>query len=63
MLSGTMKPIKRKLFMYSGHDTTVAPILHALGRARILAQRPLYYVNGMWPDFSSFLKNYWRVKL
>lgn len=30
VLGGTMKPVKRKLLMYSGHDTTVAPILHAL---------------------------------
>lgn len=30
VLDGTMTPAKRKLFMYSGHDTTVAPILHAL---------------------------------
>jgi len=27
---GTMDPVNRKLFMYSAHDTTVAPILHTL---------------------------------
>merc|ERR1719369_1937675 len=27
----TLDPPNRKLFMYSGHDTTVAPILHTLG--------------------------------
>jgi len=28
---GTLDPPDRKMFMYSGHDTTVAPILHTLG--------------------------------
>jgi lysosomal acid phosphatase len=29
-ISGTMDPAGRKMFMYSAHDTTVAPILHTL---------------------------------
>jgi lysosomal acid phosphatase len=29
--SNTLDPPNRKMFMYSGHDTTVAPILHTLG--------------------------------
>jgi len=29
--NGSLDPPERKLFMYSGHDTTVAPILHTLG--------------------------------
>ena len=30
VISGTMEPANRKMFMYSGHDTTIAPILHTL---------------------------------
>ena len=30
--SGELDPANRKVFMYSGHDTTIAPILHTLGR-------------------------------
>lgn len=29
--SNNLNPPNRKMFMYSGHDTTVAPILHTLG--------------------------------
>jgi len=31
MVDGSLEPMDRKMFMYSGHDTTVAPILHTLG--------------------------------
>eukprot|EP00088_Acartia_fossae_P068667 TRINITY_DN8752_c0_g1_i1.p1 TRINITY_DN8752_c0_g1~~TRINITY_DN8752_c0_g1_i1.p1 ORF type:complete len:419 (+),score=82.51 TRINITY_DN8752_c0_g1_i1:162-1418(+) len=30
VIDGSLEPSKRKMFMYSGHDTTVAPILHTL---------------------------------
>ena len=30
--SGELDPANRKVFMYSGHDTTIAPILHTLGK-------------------------------
>lgn len=33
----TLTPPNRKLFMYSGHDTTVAPVLHTLGVFNMIA--------------------------
>jgi len=33
----TMEPSNRKMFMYSAHDTTVAPVLHTLGVFNMIA--------------------------
>jgi hypothetical protein len=33
----TISPPNRKVFMYSGHDTTVAPVLHSLGVFNMIA--------------------------
>ena len=33
----TLSPPNRKVFMYSGHDTTVAPVLHTLGVFNMIA--------------------------
>jgi hypothetical protein len=33
----TISPPNRKVFMYSGHDTTVAPVLHTLGVFNMIA--------------------------
>jgi len=37
LAESTLKPANRKIFMYSGHDTTVAPVLHTLGVFNMIA--------------------------
>lgn len=35
--TNTLDPSNRKMFMYSAHDTTVAPVLHTLGVFNMIA--------------------------
>ena len=50
--SGELDPANRKVFMYSGHDTTIAPILHTLGR---FSHINIYSLNYHYTTFLSDL--------
>ena len=50
--SGELDPANRKVFMYSGHDTTIAPILHTLGR---FSHINIYSLNYYYTTFLSDL--------
>ena len=55
--SGELDPANRKVFMYSGHDTTIAPILHTLGRFSHINIYSLNY------HYSTFLSDLLRSQI
>ena len=59
LASGELRPEGRKLYMYSAHDTTVAPVLHTLGIFNLIT--PPYSSLVLFELF--FIKDEWLVRI